>query len=50
MEHYMKDLKMPVLYTFPHGHVKDKVTVPFGINIKMNAAKGFVEYLEGAVR
>ena len=50
MEHYLKDLKIPVLYTFPHGHIKDKVTVPFGINIKMNAAKGFVEYLEGAVK
>jgi muramoyltetrapeptide carboxypeptidase len=50
MEDYMKDLKIPVLYTFPHGHIKDKVTVPFGINIKMNAAKGFVEYLEGAVK
>jgi len=50
MEHYMKDLKMPVLYTFPHGHIKDKVTVPFGINVKMNAAKGFVEYLESAVK
>lgn len=50
MEDYMKDLKIPVLYTFPHGHIKDKVTVPFGINIKMNASKGFVEYLESAVK
>ena len=50
MEDYMKELKIPVLYTFPHGHIKDKVTVPFGINIKMNASKGFVEYLESAVK
>lgn len=50
MEDYMKDLKIPVLYTFPHGHIKDKVTVPFGINVKMNASKGFVEYLESAVK
>ena len=35
MEDYMKDLKIPVVYTFPHGHIKDKVTVPFGINIKI---------------
>ena len=50
MEDYMKDLKIPVLYTFPHGHIKDNVTVPFGINVKMNASKGFVEYLESAVK
>jgi muramoyltetrapeptide carboxypeptidase len=50
MEDYMKDLNIPVLYTFPHGHIKDKVTVPFGINVKMNASKGFVEYLESAVK
>ncbi|GMR25232.1 MAG: LD-carboxypeptidase [Ignavibacteria bacterium] len=50
IEDYMKGLKIPVLYTFPHGHIKDKVTVPFGINIKMNASKGFVEYSEGAVK
>ena len=50
MEHYMNDLNIPVLYTFPYGHIKDKVTVPFGINVKMNAAKGFVEYVENAVK
>lgn len=50
MEDYMKELKIPVLYTFPHGHIKDKVTVPFGINVKMNASKGFVEYSESAVK
>lgn len=50
MEDYFKTLKIPVLYTFPHGHIKDKVTVPFGINVKMNASRGFVEYSESAVR
>lgn len=50
MEDYLKDLKIPVIYTFPHGHIKDKMTIPFGINVKMNASKGFVEYTEGAVR
>jgi muramoyltetrapeptide carboxypeptidase len=50
MEDYFKNLKIPVLYTFPHGHIKDKVTVPFGINVKMNASRGFVEYTESAVR
>jgi muramoyltetrapeptide carboxypeptidase len=50
MEDYLNDLNIPVVYTFPHGHIKDKVTVPIGINIKMNATKGFIEYNEGAVK
>jgi muramoyltetrapeptide carboxypeptidase len=50
MEDYLNELNIPVVYTFPHGHIKDKVTVPIGINIKMNATKGFIEYNEGAVK
>jgi len=50
MEDYLNDLKIPVVYTFPHGHIKDKLTVPIGLNIKMNATKGFIEYTEGAVK
>lgn len=49
MEDYLKDLKIPILYTFPHGHIKEKVTIPFGITVNMNATKGYVEYTEGAV-
>ena len=50
MEFYLKDLNIPVLYSFPHGHIKDMITVPYGINIKMNATKGFVEFTESAVK
>ena len=50
MEDYLKELKIPVLYTFPHGHIRDKITVPFGINVKMNASRGFIEFTENAVK
>ena len=50
MEFYLKDLNIPVLYSFPHGHIKDMITVPYGINIKMNATKGFVEFTDSAVK
>ena len=50
MEEYLHDLKIPVLYSFPHGHIKEKVTIPFGIKVKLNASRGYVEYLENAVR
>jgi len=49
IEEYLKDLNIPVIYSFPHGHIKEKVTVPFGIKIKMNASRGFIEYSENAV-
>jgi muramoyltetrapeptide carboxypeptidase len=50
MEDYLKELNIPVLYTFPHGHIKDKITVPFGIRIKMNASRGFIDFNESAVK
>jgi len=50
MDDYLRSLNIPIVYTFPHGHVKDKITVPLGINVKINAIKGFVEFTESAVR
>ncbi|MEJ5262071.1 MAG: LD-carboxypeptidase [Ignavibacterium sp.] len=49
IEHYFKNLKIPTIYTFPHGHIKDFITVPIGLKIGLNATKGAVEYLENAV-
>lgn len=49
MDHYMRSLNIPVIYTFPHGHIKDFVTVPFGVTFKLNATRGFVEISESAV-
>lgn len=49
MEDYLCDLKIPVIYSFPHGHIKEKVTIPFGIKVKLNASHGYVEYSENAV-
>jgi muramoyltetrapeptide carboxypeptidase len=50
IEDYLGGLKIPVVYTFPHGHIKDKVTVPIGTKIKLNATRGFIDYTEGAVK
>lgn len=49
IEDYFSRLKKPVVYNVQHGHIKDNITIPFGIRIKLNATKGFVEYLESAV-
>lgn len=49
IDHYMKKIKLPSIHTFPHGHIKDFVTVPLGLKIKLNATKGCVEFSESAV-
>jgi len=47
---YFNDLRIPVIHSFPHGHIKDMVTIPIGSKIKLNATKGFVELTESGVR
>jgi len=47
---YLSSIKIPVINSFPHGHIKDMVTVPFGIRIKLNTTKGNLEFLESGVR
>ncbi len=49
IEHYFGTLKIPVIYSFSHGHIKENLTIPFGINCKINTSKCFVEFTESAV-
>lgn len=46
---YFGNLHYPVINNFPHGHRKANYTIPFGIRTKINADKGYVEFLECAV-
>ncbi|MDP3147654.1 MAG: LD-carboxypeptidase [Ignavibacteria bacterium] len=48
-EKYLGELRIPVIKNFPHGHRKANHTIPFGIKTKVNADKGYVEFLESAV-
>ena len=50
LEDYFRDLRIPVIHSFPHGHIKDLVTLAIGSKIKLNATKGFVEFTESGVR
>ncbi len=50
IQHYIGSLKVPSVYTFPHGHIKDLITVPFGVKVNLNASKGIVEFAEAAVK
>lgn len=47
---YIGTIKVPSIYTFPHGHIKDFVTIPFGLKVNLNATKGTVEFSESAVK
>jgi muramoyltetrapeptide carboxypeptidase len=47
---YFSNINIPVIHSFPHGHINDFITVPIGIKIKLNATKGYVEFSESGVR
>jgi muramoyltetrapeptide carboxypeptidase len=46
---YLEGTNMPVVYNFKHGHIKNNITVPFGIVAKINTTKNIIEYTEAAV-
>ena len=50
IEDYFRGLSIPVLYNIKHGHIKQNLTVPLGINCKINGSRGFIEFTESAVR
>ena len=47
---YFASIGLPIVYNFPFGHIKDLITIPIGINLKLNADKGYVEFRESGVR
>ncbi len=46
---YFGTLDIPVVYNFKHGHLKENITVPYGIMVKLNAVNNYVEITESAV-
>jgi len=49
VDYFQKQLKLPVLYNIKHGHIKDNITIPFGVKCTLNASLGFIEITENAV-
>ncbi|HSP87847.1 MAG TPA: LD-carboxypeptidase, partial [Ignavibacteriaceae bacterium] len=35
---YLDNLRKPVIYNFMHGHITQKITIPFGGNFKINSS------------
>jgi len=46
---YFQNLKMPVIYNVKHGHIKENITIPYGLKCVLNATRGFIEIPENAV-
>jgi muramoyltetrapeptide carboxypeptidase len=46
---YFQNLKLPVIYNLKHGHIKENLTIPFGIKCSLNASRGYIEIPENAV-
>ncbi|MEE9429459.1 MAG: LD-carboxypeptidase [Melioribacteraceae bacterium] len=49
IDNYFSKLKIPVIYNFSHGHIKENLTMPIGINCEINSSRGFVKIKESAV-
>ncbi|MCX6173397.1 MAG: LD-carboxypeptidase [Ignavibacteriales bacterium] len=46
---YFQNQKMPVIYNVKHGHIKDNITIPYGIKCVLNASRAYIEIPENAV-
>jgi len=46
---YFQHLKIPVAYNVKHGHIKDSITIPFGVRVVLNASRHFIEIPESGV-
>ncbi len=46
---YFGNLKIPVMYNIKHGHIPQTITIPYGLNCKVNASREFIEITENAV-
>lgn len=46
---YLQGLKIPVIYNVKHGHIKENLTIPWGLKTKINTSRCFIEITESAV-
>jgi muramoyltetrapeptide carboxypeptidase len=47
---YFENLNIPVVYNVKHGHLKENITIPLGLNCNLNTSRGFIEIKDNAVR
>ncbi|KQC13827.1 MAG: hypothetical protein APR63_07450 [Desulfuromonas sp. SDB] len=42
-------LSVPILLNAPFGHIRDKITLPLGVEVEINADSRIINFVEGAV-
>ena len=45
-DYFINDFHAPVLYNLNHGHIKDNITMPIGLNVKINGIDCSIDFLE----
>jgi muramoyltetrapeptide carboxypeptidase len=48
-DYFLKNLNVPVLYNLNHGHIKNNLTLPIGVMVKINGNNSSLEFLEDHV-
>jgi len=48
-EDIFKYIDIPIVYGFPFGHIKNKITIPTGVSAQLNASNKVLKLLEPAV-
>lgn len=46
---YLGNSKKPVIYNLSHGHIKEILTLPIGLKVKLNADRNYIEFTESGV-
>ncbi len=46
---YFQNLDIPVLYNVKHGHIKENITIPYGVKCVLNATRSTIEIPDNAV-
>ncbi|MFO1518107.1 MAG: LD-carboxypeptidase [bacterium] len=50
IEDVLEDLKIPIVFGFPSGHMDDMMTIPFGVEVELDSTQGSVRFVEGALQ
>lgn len=49
IQDYLGKLNKPVLYNLSHGHINENLILPFGLKVRLNSSKDYIEFTENAV-
>jgi muramoyltetrapeptide carboxypeptidase len=45
-DYFIKNFHAPVVYNMSHGHIRDNLTIPIGVKVRINGNNSTVEFLE----